>query len=240
MEGFVFITNYAYIYIMETILNCSQDIKDIICDSRKAYNAGKPHFYVYVHKIDNEIFYIGKGSHDRVIRTSGRSKRWYETAFGNNICVDIIAHSLIQSEALAKENELINLYKDCINKIFNKPVKIICFTREGEFIKTYDKINDVTKDGFKPSCVKQCCNKERGIHKNYIWMYNSEYQKTGFSYKKARNHSREIIQTRLDGEYVRTLRTAQAFALYGFDPKIIQQVCTHQKKTHLGNVFKYK
>lgn len=225
---------------MESILNHDHTVKKVINASQNAYRVGLPHYYVYLHKLNGQVFYVGKGSHDRVIRVAGRSKLWYETAFGKEIEVEIVTGLITQTEALEKENTLINQYTQSINKIFSKPKQVTCFSRNGTIIKNYSCINEVMKDGFKPGCVKLCCDKQRGLHKNCIWMYTSEYQRTGFFYKAVSNHSLTILQKDKTGNTIRELLTAAAFSKFGFNPKLIQQVCRGKKKSHLGYTFQYK
>tara|TARA_R110000868_G_scaffold8307_3_gene43387 strand:- start:7431 stop:8108 length:678 start_codon:yes stop_codon:yes gene_type:complete len=225
---------------METILKHAAFIKEVIRESRNAYTIGQPYCYVYAHKIAGEIFYIGKGSHDRVIRIAGRSKKWYETAFGKDIEVTILTGLINEVEALEQENNLISLHKNLINKLFSKQPSVLCFNRTGVIHKHYNKLNDVQQNGFKPDCVRKCCNGERGIHKNYVWMYTSEFQRVGFQHKVASNHSKNIVQKTKDGIFIRELLTAEAFVEFGFNPKNIQQVCTGAKKSHKDYVFAYK
>lgn len=118
---------------METILKHDTFIKGVIRESRNAYIVGQPYYYVYAHKIAGEIFYIGKGSHDRVIRTAGRSKKWYETAFGKDVEVIILTDLITQVEALEQENNLIGLHKNSINKLFSKQPPVIVLTEQELF-----------------------------------------------------------------------------------------------------------
>lgn len=71
-------------------------------------------------------------------------------------------------------------------------------------------------------------------------MYASEFQRVGFQYKVASNHSKIIVQKTKNGTFIRELLTAEAFAEFRFNPKIIQQVCTGAKKSHKNYVFSYK
>ena len=84
---------------MKNILDCTDKIKEIINNSRHAYNNGNLYFYVYTHSIEGKVFYVGKGSHDRAVRIAGRSKQWYKTAFNQSIEVSIISELITQKEA---------------------------------------------------------------------------------------------------------------------------------------------
>lgn len=52
--------------------------------------------------------------------------------------------------------------------------KVIGTPLNGGKILTYDAVNDVRKDGFQPSCVSNCCNNIRQIHKGYMWRFRNE------------------------------------------------------------------
>lgn len=225
---------------MENILKCNSQVKKCINDSIKAYRKGDLYHYVYLHSIAGQVFYVGQGSHDRAIRIYGRSKKWYETAFNNKITVTIVTSLISKQESLEIERNLINQYTNCINQKVRISDKILCFTRNGIQLKEYDSFKHLEQEGFHPSCVGACCNKNRGLHKNYVWMYKQDYEKNGFSYKQAVCHPKIIIQETLKGKVIRELLTAQAFVQYGFNPKNIQQVCKGDKKSHKGYVFKYK
>lgn len=45
---------------------------------------------------------------------------------------------------------------------------------DGNAIKIYKPISDVEKDGFKYTCVINCCKGKRKSHKGYVWKYANE------------------------------------------------------------------
>lgn len=188
--------------------------------------------------------YVGRGSHDRAIRVNGRSIFWYTTLTEHLdlIEVEVATGYLSLREAEKEEKKYIQLYKDtCINLQHNGDlgVPVMSFTRDGNLVKEYDYLSAVVEDGFAPGCVSGCCQGNRGLHKNLVWMFRKDYLKTGFQHKYAANHSKMIEQIDDKGVVVRSLLTAQAFSVFGFDPKNIQQVCTGSKKSHAGFVFRY-
>jgi hypothetical protein len=185
---------------------------------------------------------VGKGTYDRCVRIGGRSVKWYETAILNKVVVNIVTPLLKDEEAEEQERNTISKYQStCINQQFANHTnqKIVCLNRNGDLVKIYNRAIDATLDGFKSGCIINCCKGKRGLHHNYIWMYKSEYDKDGFSYKKAFNHSKWIEQVDLKGRIIRRLLTAQSFVQFGFNAKNIQQVCSDSKKSHQGYKFRY-
>lgn len=238
--GFDNLTNTTYIAVMK-ILTASIEVKRIVNDSVKSFNKGDLDYcYVYLHKINNIVFYVGMGSHNRAITTKGRSIRWYETAILEKVVVEIVEHHLYRRTAISSEVKYIQQYKDtCINQQVFRDSKILCINRQGLIIKKYDRQTDVNRDGFAANCVGRCCTRLRGIHKNYYWMYEDDYEKHGLLHMNAKNHAKYIQQLSKDGIVIRELLTAKSFEEFGFNPNIIQQVCTGKKKTHLGYKFQY-
>ena len=74
-------------------------------DSNKKY-------YVYAHsKPNGEVFYIGKGSGDRLNKTGNRSDFWKRTVAKYGFIASKLADTLTEREAFDKEIELIAEYK---------------------------------------------------------------------------------------------------------------------------------
>lgn len=67
-------------------------------------------YYVYVHKIKStgEIFYVGKGSGNRLNSTYSRNKRWNEITSANEWIAEIYKGELSEEDALKVEYEIIN------------------------------------------------------------------------------------------------------------------------------------
>lgn len=225
------------------MLNSNKKIQSICNRSITAYQNKLPYHYVYVHKLDDVVIYVGKGSFNRAVRIAGRSDKWYKFTYNrtSEIKVEIITDLLENKEALILEKETIRKYKNtCINQQIGLQRNIACLTREGDLIKIYKSTIELVMDGHRLSNVIKCCEKERGLQNNLVWMYEEEYNSKAFNYKKATNHSKWIIQKTKDNRFVRKLLTANAFANFGFRPKIIQQVCVGKKKSHYGFIFSYE
>lgn len=52
---------------------------------------------------------------------------------------------------------------------------VIQLDRDGNFIKRFDKIVDVAKDGFEPKNISPVCMGKRKTHKGYKWIYEEDY-----------------------------------------------------------------
>jgi hypothetical protein len=224
---------------IQGVLKCSKEVRSIINTSIRLYRQGNLEYcYVYTHSIGGVITYIGAGSGDRVIRMAGRSMKWYDTFLGKEVAVSIVSSLLPRRNAEKLESSLIKQQPTCINeRVLNT---ILRFDRQGNLEAEYEEAIQVEKDGYKGSLVIQCCKGTRGLHLNKHWMYRENYERFGFTFKAAINHAQYIEQVdRLTGIVIRKLLTAQAFEQFGYSPKVIQQVCTGHKKTHLGFQFRY-
>lgn len=53
---------------------------------------------------------------------------------------------------------------------------VVQLSKEGDYIKDYEIINDVKESGFNPGNVSQCCRGEKKTHKGFRWMYKEDYE----------------------------------------------------------------
>jgi len=70
-------------------------------------------YYTYIHSSpEGDVFYVGKGSGQRVYSTADRGYLWHERRMGcNGITMRIVQRFKAQEEALEHEKELIAYYK---------------------------------------------------------------------------------------------------------------------------------
>ena len=70
------------------------------------------HYYVYIHKkaTSGEIFYVGKGKNNRCTSVKGRSKHWRNIHNKHVVICEIVANSLMESEAFLLEKKLIRKF----------------------------------------------------------------------------------------------------------------------------------
>lgn len=81
--------------------------------SNEKLEQSKSRYYVYKHiRVDNEeVFYIGKGTHSRAYSRSGRNEGWYLYVNKHPYKVEILQGNLLETEALKLERKLIKYYK---------------------------------------------------------------------------------------------------------------------------------
>ena len=70
-------------------------------------------FYVYLHrrKTDDKVFYVGKGTGQRVTALKGRNPYWQKTAIKHGVISEILFDNLTEEEALAVEVDVIKELK---------------------------------------------------------------------------------------------------------------------------------
>jgi hypothetical protein len=184
------------------------------------------------------------GSHDRAVRVAGRSAAWNNLADLEQINVIIISNLTSCEKADIIEKQQIQIFDKAVNTqhSFDRGHcfdPILQFSRDGELRAKYLSATDAQLLGFSNGCIRACCDGTRGLHKNFIWMYQSDYNKFGFRHTVKPNEVKLIQQVSLDGQVIRELSPASAFNQFGFTTKNVQQVCTGQKKSHGGFRFKY-
>ena len=77
--------------------------------------------YVYAHSFDGMIFYIGKGSAQRMLATTNRNAKWCEIVKENGGVFDleVIARFDTDAEAKSKETSLIRTLRPRANLVHN-------------------------------------------------------------------------------------------------------------------------
>lgn len=89
-------------------------------------------FYVYFHKLDGEIVYIGSGTSNRVSHPRGRTKEHRDLL--NKMVFEIAADGLTKQDALLLEKELVDKYKPHLNKIPVSIAKDVKYSIISEFV----------------------------------------------------------------------------------------------------------
>lgn len=62
-------------------------------------------------------------------------------------------------------------YSKILKEREKQKMPVSCFTMGGEYVKTYESVISVKKDGHCESCVSQCCKGIFNQHHNMIWKY---------------------------------------------------------------------
>lgn len=102
--------------------------------------------------------------------------------------------ALIEGRRIKKCSEKLKL---TINK--DKYKKVCCYDLNGNYLKTYEGIDCVKIDGFKPKRVSECCCKRINSHKGYLWKYYNENFKDNI--EKYKPHSRSPHMKIIDLQY---------------------------------------
>ncbi len=225
----------------EIIDKCTQSVYSF---KKKELN----YFYVYQHKRkdNNQIIYIGKGSHYRGLQTSGRSNIWNDYYLQYGINVDIMQNNLTQENALQLEKETIKQigFENLINYEYGHDPSIsesiICLDKQGNFIKKYESADEAEIDGFNAGTIRSTClGKSRYTYMDYLWLYEKNYIiNKDYSFKRKKNSKRKVKRIDSEGN-IKIYESASKTFEDGYNPKNVQQVCSGEKKSHKGHIFKY-
>ncbi len=227
--------------------------------------------YVYKHtRLDNnEIFYIGIGSHldnyKRAYITYKRNYLWYKIIKKTDYIVDILFDNISWEEACEKEVELIKLY----GKISDKTGSLCNLTDGGEGFKkhhteksktkiqeffknkTYDELHgenaekekEKRREGVK-KYWNNLTNEERKKRSENAASKMKEFYKTNHSIrfgKPAPQQYKPILQYTKDGEFIREWdSTKTASNELGIRNSSISSNLHNKQKTAGGFIFKFK
>lgn len=114
-----------------------------------------------------------------------------------------------------------------------KPVKSKCL-KTGK-VTHYDKLMDVSKDGFNWSATRRCANKERKQYKGHLWAYKGQHFRKGVVLNTWLKHT--IGENLTTGETI-YFHHPEELREMGFRPGNVSQVCSGQKLTHKGWRFR--
>ena len=117
---------------------------------------------------------------------------------------------------------------------------VLCFTVEGIFVKRYTSIAETEIDGFNNTVVSSCCLNKRSQHKNHIFIFESEYNsETQISYTRGKTSKRKVVGIDHINKLYKIYDCISNTKKDGFSPKLVQQCCAKQKKTHHGKEWYY-
>lgn len=128
------------------------------------------------------------------------------------------------------------------NKYASNPlsIPIVCLNPQGQFVKEYSSAMETKLDGFSNQTVTACCKGKRPHHRNFIFLYKSDYNiNENYSINRVTTMKRRTQCFDLQGNFIKEYESTQATVQDGFKPKNVQQVCLGQKKSHQSKIFKY-
>ena len=94
-------------------------------------------------------------------------------------CVGLKWLYIDEYEDILKNNKPSEV-KEVLKKMYNmssKTKRVMRFDKNGNLIKTYNKINEAKEDGFKPSAICAVCKGRKKSYGNSIWIYEEDFSK---------------------------------------------------------------
>ena len=89
------------------------------------------------------------------------------------------------------------------------PKKVVSYSLNGEYVKTYSSINEAAKALHKdPHLIRDCLKGKYSTAYGYLWKYQGE--------KLRRNKKEQIYQYSLDGLLIQKYRSVKEASLKGF------------------------
>ena len=135
------------------------------------------------------------------------------------------------------DDELENIDKEYCDRIFNKKTPpmyytILQYDLNNNFIKEYEYLAMVEKDGFKNSNVRDCCFGRKKQYKGYIWRIGKYIEHP---------HCNEVLQYDLDGNFIESFYSLNyASESTGIHEATIGGCCNGRTMSTHGYIFKYK
>lgn len=109
--------------------------------------------YIYLHKKDNVVVYVGKGSGYRAYSRQSRNEEW-RNLFNDDIpTVEILCRNLTDKEAVDLEQLVLSYFPNAINKRYHSSVPI---PLDYNYLSTVYKINNNSKSGLSTLSDKNC------------------------------------------------------------------------------------
>lgn len=157
-------------------------------------------------------------------------------------------------EADKKEKEYIRLFGCLEPNGYNKTAggtsgvlwdtkPILCFEKDGTFIKKYESASQTIKDGFFIHGVIDCCDHKAISCHDKVFMYEEEFLKSGFV-KREKNCSsvcHPVVQCDLFGNFIAEYDSViEASRNTGIGRSSISSNLIGQRKTTGGYIFVYK
>ena len=130
-----------------------------------------------------------------------------------------------------------------------KSIQVVQLDLEGNLIKEWINLTSAKEDGFQDSKISNCCRGKRLTHRNYIWMYKSEYEYmseeqiknkcNNISKLLSKYCSKNIVQLTIDGKFIKEWHSISSTTKYGFNKGTISNCCKGTQKTYKGFIWKY-
>lgn len=140
-----------------------------------------------------------------------------------------------------------NSYGDAIEKrkkaqflYFNKSIKVLQYTMNGDFVNGYYTTKDASrKTGISATDINYCLNKKANRAGEFQWIYkNGDIQQKIKASSIKSNKNIKVAQYSLDGKYIKTHENAK-IAAQSVGLKSVSLCCLNKMETAGGFVWRY-
>lgn len=131
----------------------------------------------------------------------------------------------------------------------SKSIQVVQLDLNGNLIREWKSLTMAKEEGFQDSKISSCCKGKRFTHRNYVWMYKSEYNNLSQAELQSRFEevrkqvlkyaNKSIVQLTLDGKFIKEWDSISSTTKYGFNKGTISNCCRHRQKSYKGYLWKY-
>lgn len=122
--------------------------------------------------------------------------------------------------------------------------KVLKISTDGEILKKYNSLSDVSLDGYDSQTVGDCCRFRTKSHKGYLWCYEENkinIPKILISYHKSKQKiGKPILMFDLNGSFIKRYeRIIDLEKEFKVSRSNVRKCCLGKQKSHNGYIFKY-
>lgn len=131
----------------------------------------------------------------------------------------------------------------------SKSIQVVQLDLNGNLIQEWKSLTNAKEEGFQDSKISSCCKGKRLTHRNYVWMYKSEYYNLSQAELQSRLEeirkqvlkyaNKSIVQLTLDGKFIKEWDSISSTTKYGFSKGTISNCCKYKQTSHRGYLWKY-
>lgn len=91
---------------------------------------------------------------------------------------------------------------------------INCYTLQGDLVKHYDTIGEITDDGYNLKTIYRCCQHLQETTYGYVWRYdNDSFSAPKYNDSKGGTLRHKVLQFTLDNQFIRSYDNLKEAAL---------------------------
>ena len=123
--------------------------------------------------------------------------------------------------------------------------KVYQYNLKGNLVNIWPSTKECNRNGYKQSCVINCCVGKRKTYKKYIWSYKpiNNFNINNYLPKDTKNDirkSKPIIQYDLQGNFIKEWASAAEAGRNGYNSFNISSCCNNKLKSHKNYIWKFK